>query len=143
MNLRDIASALNGTVSGDHVLAPGPNHSRNDRSMAVWIDASSPDGFLVHSFAGDDFKVCRDYVRERVGLPAWRPYIPSITAPTPRPIIRKSDQDREIADQERTERAMSSALTANGLQCIMERHRLELSYLLSAWPYVAPHAAAR
>jgi hypothetical protein len=83
------------------------------------------------------------YWLEQMGLPAWRPYIPSITAPTPRPIIRKSDQDREIADQERTERAMSSALTANGLQCIMERHRLELSYLLSAWPDVAPHAAAR
>src|SRR5262249_4585962 len=33
----------------------------------------APDGFLVHSFAGDDWQLCRDYVRQRIGLPAWEP----------------------------------------------------------------------
>jgi hypothetical protein len=32
-----------------------------------------PSGFLVHSFAGDDPIQCKDYVRGRLGLPAWQP----------------------------------------------------------------------
>ena len=68
MTLKSIARALNGTVNGDQVLAPGPNHSPRDRSLSVWIDHGSPDGFQVHSFAGDDWWVCRDHVRERLGL---------------------------------------------------------------------------
>ena len=32
---------------------------------------SAPDGFLVHSFAGDDPIRCKNYVREKLGLPAW------------------------------------------------------------------------
>jgi Toprim-like len=31
-------------------------------------DPSAPDGFLVHSFAGDDAIACRDYVRKKLGL---------------------------------------------------------------------------
>ena len=31
------------------------------------------DGFLVHSFAGDDWRDCRDYVRGRLGLGSWQP----------------------------------------------------------------------
>ena len=68
MNLHSIARALDGTVSGNQVLAPGPNHSRQDRSMVVWLDPSSPGGFRCHSFAGDDWRECRDYVRARLGL---------------------------------------------------------------------------
>ncbi|MCI0465750.1 MAG: hypothetical protein L0Y57_01910 [Beijerinckiaceae bacterium] len=33
---------------------------------------SSPDGFLVHSFAGDDALSCKDYVRAKLGLPAFK-----------------------------------------------------------------------
>jgi len=68
MNLQSVARALNGTVSGGRVLAPGPNHSASDRSLSVLIDPHSPDGFRVHSFAGDDWRVCRGYVRERMKL---------------------------------------------------------------------------
>ena len=67
--LREIAHALGGEIVGAQVLAPGPAHDRRDRSLSVKISASSPDGFLVHSFAGDDFKVCRDHVKSRLGLP--------------------------------------------------------------------------
>lgn len=71
MNLTpsQIAAALNGEVSGDQVLAPGPGHSEKDRSMSVRLDPAAPDGFLVHSFAGDDPIECKDYVRERCRLP--------------------------------------------------------------------------
>jgi hypothetical protein len=35
------------------------------------LSPSAPDGFVVTSFAGDDFRICRDYVRERLGIPRW------------------------------------------------------------------------
>jgi len=72
IGLYTIARALAGVVNGRQVLAPGPNHSPNDRSLSVWIDPGSPDGFRVHSFASDDWRDCRDHVRERLGLPARR-----------------------------------------------------------------------
>jgi hypothetical protein len=39
----------------------------------VKLDASAPDGLIVHSFSGDDPIRCKDYVREKAGLPAWKP----------------------------------------------------------------------
>ena len=73
-SLRAIAAALGGVVSGNGVLAPGPDHhSPHDRSLSVTPDAKAPGGFLVHSFAGDDELRCKDYVREKLGLPGWRP----------------------------------------------------------------------
>src|SRR3954470_16482332 len=64
-----VARALKGKVTGaDQVRAPGPDHSPSDDSLVVTIDPTAPDGFLVHSFAGDDPIRCKDYVRERCGL---------------------------------------------------------------------------
>ena len=37
------------------------------------LDANAPDGFVCTSFAGDDWALCKDYVRERLGLPQWQP----------------------------------------------------------------------
>jgi putative DNA primase/helicase len=73
IDLRSIARALGGEVNGRQVLAPGPGHLAHDRSLAVRPQPSAPDGFLVYSHAGDDWRECRDYVRERLGLPAWQP----------------------------------------------------------------------
>ena len=68
-SLREIAHALGGEVSGPHaVVAPGPNHSRQDRSLSVSFDPSAPDGFLVYSHAGDDFRACRDHVCRALGI---------------------------------------------------------------------------
>jgi hypothetical protein len=39
----------------------------------VRLQPTAPDGFLVHSHAGDDWQECRDYVRQRLGLPDWQP----------------------------------------------------------------------
>src|SRR6476661_8156707 len=72
-DLRSLASALGGDVSGNTVSAPGPGHTPRDRSLAIRLDSNAPDGFLCFSHAGDDWKVCRDYVRQRLGLPSWEP----------------------------------------------------------------------
>jgi hypothetical protein len=71
-DLHRLAVALGGEVRGDQVLAPGPNHGKADRSLAVKIDGTAPDGFLVHSFANDDAIVCKKYVREKCGLPPFK-----------------------------------------------------------------------
>jgi hypothetical protein len=71
-NLQTLARALSGEVSSGQVLAPGPGHSAADRSLSVKLDSSAPDGFLVHSFSDDDPIVCRDYVRAKIGLPAFK-----------------------------------------------------------------------
>jgi hypothetical protein len=72
-SIDEIAAALGGDVSAGEVLAPGPGHSPADRSMSMKPDPNAPEGFLVHSFAGDDPIACRDYVRAKLGLPAWKP----------------------------------------------------------------------
>lgn len=73
MDARTIARALGGDICGAQVLAPGPGHSPRDRSLAVRLDAAAPDGFVIHSHSGDDWRECRDYVRHKLGLPDWQP----------------------------------------------------------------------
>jgi RecA-family ATPase len=69
-DLPTLARALGGEIRGNQILGPG--HSAVDRSLAVKLDPAAPDGFFVHSFANDDLGVCRDYVREKCGLPAFK-----------------------------------------------------------------------
>ena len=73
MDLRQLATALCGDISGAQVLAPGPRHSAEDRSLSVKLDSKAPDGFVVHSFAGDDPITCRDHVRAKLGLSTFKP----------------------------------------------------------------------
>jgi hypothetical protein len=57
----------------------------------------APDGFVVHPFAGDDPLVCKDYVRERLGLPArdWRKRGPSdLPARKPARATRPTEDDQ-------------------------------------------------
>ncbi len=69
MSLQAFAHALGGSVTGPNRIAcPGPYHSRRDRSLSVLVDPSAPDGFVVHSHAGDDALECKDFVRDRLGL---------------------------------------------------------------------------
>src|SRR5262249_34216044 len=72
-SLQQIAKALGGEVSGNQVIAPGPGHSAGDRSLSIKIDPNHPDGFVVNSFAKDDPIKCKDYIREKAGLPAFKP----------------------------------------------------------------------
>jgi hypothetical protein len=66
--LSRLAHALSGEVCGRQVLAPGPGHSPSDRSLAVRPSASAPDGMLIFSHAADDWRLCRDHVRARLGI---------------------------------------------------------------------------
>jgi hypothetical protein len=68
LSLGSIAKALGGEVSGGQILAPGPGHSPRDRSLSVRVEPNAPDGVLVHSFAADDWRACRDHVKARLGI---------------------------------------------------------------------------
>ncbi|MGQ7793755.1 phage/plasmid primase, P4 family [Faunimonas sp. B44] len=74
-----VARALGGDVQscGRSVLAPGPGHSPADRSLSITLDPKAAEGFLCHSFAGDDWQACRDHVRHKLGLPDWQPAAPA------------------------------------------------------------------
>jgi putative DNA primase/helicase len=68
---RTIASILGGDVTGRNSCnVPGPGHSKGDRSLSITID-DRQDRIIVCSHAGDDWKVCKEYVRERLGLDQW------------------------------------------------------------------------
>jgi hypothetical protein len=64
---------MGGVVSSGAALVPGPGHKAGDRSLSIRPSTTAPDGFVVHSFAGDDPLVCKDYVRGKMGLPPWKP----------------------------------------------------------------------
>ena len=81
---RLVARELGGDVSGRNVLAPGPGHSRADRSLSVKIDPAAPDGFVVYSFAGDAPISCREHVRNALGLD-------TLEHPRPSPRCSRSD----------------------------------------------------
>jgi putative DNA primase/helicase len=102
MDLRSIAAALGGEVSGRHVLCPGPGHSRNDRSLSVKIEPNAPGGLLVHSFCGDDPITCKDYVRSKVGLPQWQPGEDDRDRTVPQHKI--ASHDRAVIEREAEER---------------------------------------
>jgi hypothetical protein len=66
MNAATVARKLGGdVVDARSVLCPGPGHSARDRSLSIKL---SGDDFTVHSFAGDDWRACKDYVRKKLGL---------------------------------------------------------------------------
>ncbi len=79
LSTKSIAAALGGEARGNRILCPGPGHSRHDRSLSVTFN---PDGsFVAHSFAGDDFKECRDHIKARLGISDERPVSVIQTAP--------------------------------------------------------------
>jgi hypothetical protein len=89
MDARVLARVLGGDLAGrDTILCPGPGHTPRDRSLSVRIDGRAPDGFVVHSHAGDDWRECRDHVRSRLSLSAWQPTTAPPTADDPARIAR-------------------------------------------------------
>ena len=105
LSLKFVAMELGGEAHGDYVLAPGPGHSRRDRSLRVKLDPKAENGFLVHSFAGDDWKACREYVRGRLGLE--KPNHAKVTiVPPSRPVFRDEERyakARELWFEARTD----------------------------------------
>jgi hypothetical protein len=72
ISAQEIARVLGGDAKGNSVLAPGPGHTKADRSLSIKVDPSAPDGFVVNSFAGNHPLDCKDYVRDKLGEP-WKP----------------------------------------------------------------------
>jgi putative DNA primase/helicase len=101
-DLRALALALGGEISGRQVLAPGPGHRPQDRSLSIRIEPGAPDGFIVYSFAGDDPLACKDYVRERLGLPEWEPGDEQDRRVDP---LQRARFDRTAIDRETTRRS--------------------------------------
>jgi putative DNA primase/helicase len=111
VNLRDIARVLGGEVSGRQVLAPGPGHSPGDRSLAVRLSGSAPDGLLVFSHCGDDWRLCREHVGERLGLARRRQ---DVAARVAHPLSARlpihtssTDRDNDADNAARTRRALA------------------------------------
>ena len=71
LDLRTLQRALGGVITNGQLLCAGPGHDPRDRSLAVRL--SSDGDFIVYSHSGDDWRACRDYVREKLGWPQWRP----------------------------------------------------------------------
>src|SRR5262245_20371387 len=66
-HIKQAASLLGGEVYGrDNVRCPGPGHSRHDRSLVVTFHSNG--SFAVHSFAVDDWRLCKDHVHAILGL---------------------------------------------------------------------------
>ncbi len=73
LDLRSIAQALGGEVSGREVLCPTPGHSRRDRGTAIRIAPGAPDNLLVTCFNGGLTEVLavKDALRAAGILPAF------------------------------------------------------------------------
>jgi putative DNA primase/helicase len=70
-------------VQGASIIGPGPGHSAKDASLIITPSVTAPDGFLAHSYCGDDALECKDFVRSQLGLPQFKPSEPQ-AAMTPR-----------------------------------------------------------
>jgi predicted P-loop ATPase len=80
-NVHRIVAAVGGEITGpDTCNVPGPGHSAKDKSLSIKIDPAAPDGFLVHSHAGDNAIECKDWIRQKLGLPSWTPNISADSA---------------------------------------------------------------
>lgn len=130
MDARTAARALGGEVAGRNtVRCPGPGHSRGDRSLAVRFTGGD---FVVHSFAGDDWRACRDHVKAALGITGDRPSPPEVP-PAPRVAI---DPERLKKSQE----AMSvwgRSILLDGTLVETYLHSRGLSYdgdALRFWP---------
>jgi putative DNA primase/helicase len=92
---KQVAQILGGEASGNSVLAPGPGHGPKDRSLSILISWQAPDGFVVHSHAGDDAMACKDHVKRKLGMPVGRRAEQSARPPiAPAAVCRGDDQTR-------------------------------------------------
>jgi hypothetical protein len=72
IRLEHLARALGGEVVSGQVVCPGPGHSACDRSLAVRPVQDSAFEFLVHSYAGDSWRYCLNYVVKKLGRQACK-----------------------------------------------------------------------
>jgi putative DNA primase/helicase len=108
MNIREAAAHLGGEVHGGKIVCPGPNHSKGDRSLAVWLGPP----LRVHSLAEDDWRDCLSFVRQRLGLPDddWRYRPLEERRPAPRIEPTKEDVNQEKRRAEMVRRLWSETV---------------------------------
>jgi hypothetical protein len=95
---QSLARALGGEVSGDQVRAPGLGHRPGDRSMCIRIAPDHPDGFVVHSHAPQHTGLeCKDYIRDKAGLPRWEPKAKQESSRRPSPLAEYIYRDADGA----------------------------------------------
>ena len=113
MNIRAIARLLSGEVAGPgRILCPGPGHSPGDRSLSItFIGADEP---IVHSFAGDDWRACKDHVARLLGLPAENGPRPPVARAAPHACRAQAGSRRRQAQRGRARHlAVRQAGTGN------------------------------
>src|SRR5262249_21738680 len=77
-----ITRALGGDWYGSYGLAPGPGHSRQDRSPMITAHPTDSSDVSLHSFAGDDWKPIKDDLRRQGLVPEWRAGAPDAMTPS-------------------------------------------------------------
>jgi hypothetical protein len=92
MTPESLALLLSGDLNGNWLNIHGPGHSKGDRSLGVLFDSSEPDGFRVHSLAGDDPALCRKHIRKLLAKIASGDAIEIGTPPA-----NRAGQQRRIA----------------------------------------------
>jgi hypothetical protein len=58
-DLRSLARAVGGEISGRQVLALGLGHRPQGRSLSIRIEPGAPDGFIVYSFRATNPFACK------------------------------------------------------------------------------------
>lgn len=133
-SVREVARLLGGVPSGRNVACPGPGHSAADRSLHVRLDACAPDGFIVHSFAGDEPLLCRDFVREKLGLQPWH----QGSASEPRRVIchkpaLHADYQRDVLQRRLVAQSLWSR-SSDGHASLAEVYLQSRGINLERWP---------
>ena len=93
LDLRTIIGVLGGSVTGrNSVLVPGPGHRKTDRSLSIKFDPADLNAFRVHSFAGDDWQTCRDYIYTTLGLDRFT----ASRFHQPRPVVQAAPSEHAL-----------------------------------------------
>ena len=103
---RKIVEHLGGEWHRNFGLAPGPGHSKGDRSLKIAPHSSDADDVIVHSFTGDDVLELKRKWREEGLLPSGKPSKASAYSRTglkidgAKPVRQpESDADEEAREQ--------------------------------------------
>ena len=95
---QELTRKLGGDWCGRFGLAPGPGHSKNDRSLKIAPHRNDPDDVVLYSFAGDDWQWLRDEFRRMGLLPAKRSHSPAAPDPVAREKAKAEAREREKLD---------------------------------------------